>query len=236
MPTLTLKFKDSALGDFELSKGKSLSIGRRQTNDVIIENLAVSGNHAKIDSVGDGFVLVDLQSKNGSFVNEQLVTSHWLQDGDVISIGKHSLIFFYREDEIKPDTQPEKAEKTMVMDTSQYRAMVEKNKPTPPKQIARKRKDCGTLAYLAGGEGKIKLTGKITKIGKDPQADIVVKGFTIGRTSATISRRPDGYFLSYIGGFSKPKVNEKAVRHAVMLNDLDIIDIGATKLQFFEKE
>ena len=62
----------------------------------MIENLAVSGHHAKIDSVGDGFVLIDLQSKNGSFVNEQMINSHWLKDGDVINIGKHSLIFHYK--------------------------------------------------------------------------------------------------------------------------------------------
>ena len=103
MPNLTLKFKDTTLEDYQLQKGNSLTIGRRKNNDVIIENLAVSGHHAKIDSVADGFVLIDLQSKNGCFVNEQLINSHWLKDGDVISIGKHSLAFSYSEDEVMPD-------------------------------------------------------------------------------------------------------------------------------------
>ena len=71
MPILTLKFKNNVIADYQLEKGKSLTIGRRGANDVVIENLAVSGHHAKIDSVGDGFVLTDLQSKNGCFVNEQ---------------------------------------------------------------------------------------------------------------------------------------------------------------------
>ena len=89
MPNLTLTFKNVKLEDYPLQKGRSLTIGRRKNNDVIIENLAVSSHHAKIDSVADGFVLVDLKSKNGSFVNEQLVNTHWLKNGDVINITRH---------------------------------------------------------------------------------------------------------------------------------------------------
>ena len=93
MPNITLKFKDNVIGRYPIGKGNSLTIGRRRDNDIVIDNLAVSGHHAKIDAVGEAYVLVDLQSKNGSFVNEQLVSSHWLKDGDVISVGKHLLVF-----------------------------------------------------------------------------------------------------------------------------------------------
>ena len=86
MPILKLSFKKKTLENFPVRKGYSLTIGRKKNNDIIIENLAVSSYHAKIDSVGDEFVLVDLQSKNGSFVNEKIVSTHWLNDGDVINI------------------------------------------------------------------------------------------------------------------------------------------------------
>ena len=119
MPVLTLKFKNNKISDLPLEKGKSITIGRRSNNDVVIENLAVSGHHAKVDSVGDGFVLTDLQSKNGSFVNEQLVTSHWLKHGDIINIGKHTLVFAYREDESRPQEEAGKMDQTMVMETTQ---------------------------------------------------------------------------------------------------------------------
>ncbi|MGD9121933.1 MAG: FHA domain-containing protein, partial [Desulfobacterales bacterium] len=95
MPKITLKFKDNVLADYHLPPGCSLKIGRRKDNDIVIDNLAVSSHHGKIDSAGDGFVYIDLKSKNGSFINQQLVSSHWLQDGDVIYIGKHSLTFAY---------------------------------------------------------------------------------------------------------------------------------------------
>jgi pSer/pThr/pTyr-binding forkhead associated (FHA) protein len=235
MPNLTLKFKNTTLEDYQLQKGHSLTIGRRQNNDVIIENLAVSGHHAKIDSVTDGFVLVDLKSKNGSFVNEQLVHSHWLQNGDVINIGKHSLVFSYSEDEVMSDEGSDEMEKTMVIDTNQHRSMMKKSNSIIPKRLTkgRRKEIVGILAYLAGGNGKIKLNGKITKLGKHRSSDIVVKGLFVGQTSGTISKRPDGFYLSYVGGFSKPKLNDKAVKQSAILNDLDIIDIGSTKLQFF---
>jgi pSer/pThr/pTyr-binding forkhead associated (FHA) protein len=236
MPILTLKFKDTDIGDYQLQKGLSLTIGRRQNNDVVIENLAVSGHHAKIDSVGDGFVLIDLQSKNGSFVNEKIINTHWLKDGDVINIGKHSLAFNYTEDEQVPDDGSDKIEMTMVMDTSQYRSMVKNNKPETPKPLIREDSigTSGALAFLVGGEGQIKLSGSIIKIGKHPKSDIVIKGMWVGQTSATISKRPDGFYLSYVGGISKPKINDKVIKHSIILNDLDIIDIGATKMQFHD--
>jgi hypothetical protein len=56
----------------------------------------------------------------------------------------------------------------------------------------------------------------------------------VGQTSATISKRPDGFYLSYVGGISKPKINDKVIKHSIILNDLDIIDIGATKMQFHD--
>ena len=89
MPSLKLWLKNKPIREFQLQEGVTVTIGRREDNDVAVEDPAVSGHHAKIDSLGDRFVLTDLQSTNGSFVNEQLVHSHWLNDGDVIDIDGH---------------------------------------------------------------------------------------------------------------------------------------------------
>ena len=128
MPSLKLNFRNKLMADFPLKRGYSLTIGRKKNNDVIIDNLAVSGHHAKVDSVGDSFVLIDLQSKNGSFVNEEQVSSHWLKPGDTVNIGKHSLVFEFSENETLPEGETEEHDRTMMMDTSQYRSMVNKNK------------------------------------------------------------------------------------------------------------
>jgi pSer/pThr/pTyr-binding forkhead associated (FHA) protein len=121
MPTLTLKLKNKPLGEYQLQKGVSLTIGRRKTNDVVIEDPAVSGHHAKIDSLDDRFVLIDLQSKNGSFVNAQLINSHWLKHEDIITIGGYTLIFHYDDDEVQElPGEPDKFDETQGMNTTQH--------------------------------------------------------------------------------------------------------------------
>ena len=263
MPTVTLNHNDKTLGDYHLQTGHSLTIGRKKNNDVVIGDPTVSGYHAKIDSIGEGFVLTDLQSRNGSFINEQLITtSRWLKNGDVINIGEHSLIFqnFGSAKESLEDT--EQLNRTMVIDTIQYRNMRKKSNPTRSINVVRfwsksqkmgvkkkqipeiskpiiteKRKEpTGTLEYLAGGKGKIKLTKKTTFIGKHAKSDIVVKGFWVGKSPVSISKRPDGYYLCYLGGLSKPKVNGTPVKQIILLKDSDVIDIGSTKLQFSSEE
>lgn len=236
MANLILKFKNSIQADFPLERGKSIKIGRRKDNDIVIENLAVSGYHAKIESVGEEFVLIDLQSKNGCFVNEQLVNSHWLKDGDVISIGKHNLEFCGHATACQPEDPNDEIAKTMVMDTSQYRTMIKKSAPNYPSPFKRKKKMVAELTYLAGGEGKIILKNKLIKIGRDDTADIKIKALTLGRFAATISKRSDGYHISYVGGMSRPRVNEESVTQSRLLKDMDIIEIGPAKLQFFLKK
>ncbi|MGD8950773.1 MAG: FHA domain-containing protein [Desulfobacterales bacterium] len=236
MPMLTLKFKKNTIADYPLQKGKSVTIGRRTNNDIVVENLAVSGHHAKIDSIGDGFVLTDLQSKNGCFVNEQLVTSHWLKSGDIINIGKHTLVFSYNDNEVRPEEGDGQVDQTIVMDANLFRNMVS----DPPSQqspaAAENSQPLGVLSFLSGGDGEITLTKKLTKIGKDPSADIVVSGLGVGHTAATISMRPNGFHLSHVSGLFKAKVNGEAVKDTIQLKEFDIIELGSTKLQFFTKD
>lgn len=236
MPILTLKFKKDAakIKEYRIEKGQSLTIGRLDNNDIVIENLAVSGHHAKVDSVDETFLLTDLKSKNGTFVNEQLVNSHWLKNGDVVTIGKHMLIFAYASDEAQPESESASMNQTMVMDTGKYRAMLAKSATSAAAQ-PESTEPQGVLTYLSGGEGEIELTKKLTKIGKNPSSDIVVSGLTVGQTAATISKRPDGYYLSYVGGMSKPKVNNTAVKESVGLKQFDVIEIGSAKMQLVHK-
>lgn len=238
MPTLILKFKDNVISEYLLEKGKSLNIGRREDNNVIIDNLAVSGHHAKVDSVGDGFLLTDLQSKNGSFVNEQFVASHWLKHGDVITIGKHNLVFKYKEGEAKPETAgPEDMDQTMVMDTSSYKSMLAKSAPASAAPAAKpqEKEPIGVLSFVSGSEGEVEISKKLFKIGKASTNDIVVSGFMVGQVAATISKRPGGYFISYEGSGSKPKVNGNSVNESVQLKEFDVIEIGSVKMHFLIK-
>ena len=235
MPTLTLKFKSNVIAEHVIEKGQSLTIGRRENNNVAIENLAVSGHHAKIDSVGDGYLLTDLKSKNGTFVNDQQATSHWLKDGDVLTVGKHTLVFHDEAGAAAGVKPTGSMDQTMVMDTEKYRDMMAKSTQQDATGAMSASPDA-VLSYLAGGEGEFELKKKLIKIGKDTTSDIVAGGLLIGQTSATISRRPNGYFLSYVSGISKPKLNDAAVKESAKLNEFDIIEIGSVKLQFVYKK
>jgi pSer/pThr/pTyr-binding forkhead associated (FHA) protein len=93
MPVISVKFKGKKIEEHSLVRGLGCNIGRKKENDIVIDNLAVSGFHAQIDSVSNTFVLRDLESTNGTFVNDEKITMHNLKHNDSILIGKHKLIF-----------------------------------------------------------------------------------------------------------------------------------------------
>jgi len=238
MPVIILKFKDNVLKKYHIDKKMSLSIGRRTANDIVIDNLGVSGQHAKIESVADYFVIADMQSKNGTFVNDTQIKSHHLQNGDKIYIGKHELIFEDIEIEKTVEIDEEvSADDTMVLDTMQYRDMMKGPETEDhPASIPQPESDLGVLTFLTGGnQGNYELNKKLVKIGKDASSDIVAGGFLTGGTSATISKRPNGYTLGYVSGISKPKVNKQSVKDTVELKEFDMIEIGSLKMQFVYK-
>ena len=157
----------------------------------------------------------------------------------MINIGKHTLVFSYQEGEDRPPEEEGKMDQTMVMDTPQHRNMVAKSAPAAldlkhPSQSATQLN--GVLAYLSGGEGEVVLSKKLMKLGKDSASDIVVSGFGVGQTAATISMRPNGFYISHVGGLSKTKLNGDAVKDSVLLKEFDVIELGSIKMQFFTKD
>ena len=239
MPTIELCFKEKIIQKYIIGAGDTLLIGRNKVNDIVIDNLAVSAQHAKIISDGNGFFIVDLQSENGTFVNDQLVKSFWLNDGDTITIGKHNLKFSNPRNIKQPKKQPYAITKTMQMDTKKFRELIKKNiqkdaykqKPNEDKVI-NQRNAVGILSYLSANKEHFRLNDKLTKIGKDPNCDIPIKGFAVGKTAAVINKLPEGWYITYVGGFAKPRVNNKILKTSTKLNNLDVIAIGSTTLQF----
>ena len=234
MPRLILKFKDKLIGEFPITKTKKLTIGRLKTNDVVIENLSVSGNHAKIIHHEKGFVLVDLKSKNGTFVNKRQVRAYLLKHKDIITIGKHTLIYDDLRDvkgeasisipESPQSLQWISSDKTMFMDTGQQKHVLGEEVPKPVKKTP-----AAVVNYLSGGAGEIVLDKSVVTIGKNADSDIVVGGnysFFMGRTAATIIKTDNNYELRYVGGFTKPKVNKNIIKNYIILHNEDIIEIG----------
>jgi pSer/pThr/pTyr-binding forkhead associated (FHA) protein len=244
MGRLILMFKDKVIDIYPLSSGEAITIGRRHDNRIVIENLAVSGRHARIDIDGDTVTLADLQSKNGTFVNGRQVSEYALQHKDTIVIGKHNLVFDLH-DEVEVDVPDESARasedgpsamsdaKTMFLDTPHGRQLRgEEAPPPPPPEPVYAEKD--NLLFLAGGEGEVSLAKPAITIGKNSDADILVSGFwgfLAGRPAATISKQAGDYFLRFSGGLIKPRRNGSGVKGTVKLNHEDVLEVGPVKVR-----
>jgi len=92
MLKIELKFRDKVLKHLETDKSK-ITIGRGMKNDIQIDNLGVSKEHAEILRHSGHYTIEDLKSTNGTFLNEKQITKAKLNPNDIVTIGKHTLEF-----------------------------------------------------------------------------------------------------------------------------------------------
>ena len=240
MVRLLVKFKDRTIREFTLDRIDALSIGRNPSHHLVIDNYAVSGNHAVIFKEGNRYILKDTNSKNGTFLNGLSINQADLKNGDIITIGKHTLVFLDRG---RPRPRPQQGglktsslpgdpgpDHTMFMDTERYRRMLAESGDIPEIPVTP-----AYVAFLAGGTGRLDLTKSLVTIGRTHRCDIVMEGifaFLAGDPAAVISKTPQHHYISGISGWIKPKVNGATIRGPVRLKDMDIIKIGPVILQY----
>lgn len=235
MARVILVFNKKVIKEYPFTK-ESLTIGRTEGNDIVIDNLAVSGLHARIDKTGDVYVLTDLQSTNGTFVNDKNITSHKLQHKDKILIGKH-LLFFAMSQQEQAKAKEAELDRTMILDTAKHKELLEKQAREKGVDEVVKKEKIGVISFIDGsGQDEIKLSKKLTKIGKAETSEIRLGGMFMPPTAATISLRPDGYAITATGGRTKVKVNNETIEDSHFLNDFDTIEIGSYKFQFYTQD
>lgn len=247
MAKLILSMDNLVLKEIPLSKERT-TIGRKAQNDIQIDNLAISGEHAVIVTILNDSFLEDLNSTNGTFVNGQQIKKHFLQNNDVIELGKYRLK--YVNEAVHHAAQAD-FEKTMVLRPDMLRkaaehatgktadaapaAMAPPVNLAPPVQPAAHAQDApaaegqplcalGAIQVLNGSNaGKtLDLVKSLTTLGKP------------GVQVAVIARRPHGYFLTHVEGARLPTVNGVAVdTQAHELNDHDVIELAGVKMEFF---
>jgi len=110
---LVLRLDGQDIEEFVLDKD-FISIGRTPNNDITISNLAVSIHHASVNKTPGGAEIVDMKSGNGTFVNDKKITRKDLEDGDIIGIGKHQILFFAQSAFTAPGSD-EQSEATVMM-------------------------------------------------------------------------------------------------------------------------
>jgi len=240
MSKVMLKFKEAVLKEIPLDKD-TVTIGRNPGNDINIDNLAISGFHAKLINRGGRFFIEDLNSTNGTFVNGKRISECALNNNDDIVIGKHSLIFISPQAVEEDKTETLKIKKpamgeTIIIDPKKHKAMIEEARAAGQSGPGEK---LGGFTIIEGNTDKreYELTGRLTTIGKSDTAGIKLKGLFAPKVAALINRTKSGYFISPSDESGKKlKVNGAAVEGRHELKDGDIVDVANIKMQFYVKE
>lgn len=231
MARVIVVFNKKVINQYPFSKD-TMTMGRDAANDIVIDNLAVSAYHARIDKTGDSYILTDLQSTNGTFANNKKISSHLLQHKDKITIGKHILFFaMSKEEQVK--AQDKDFDRTVVLDTAQQKELSEKQAP----HLSPSQGKIGVISFINGsGQDDMQITKKLTKIGKAKTSEIRLGGLLMPPTAATISRRPNGYAITAITKKTKVKINNEEIKESYYLKDFDTIEIGSYKFQFYNQD
>ena len=247
MAKVILKFDATVKKEIPLVKA-TLSIGRTPDNDVVIDNPAVSGHHARILVDGDHFQVEDMNSLNGTFVNSQRIRKSPLKDGDEILVGKHTLVFQGGGSlpQIPPAadgerTQPLKplSEQTVVLDTKARREFLAKATSVATEGVSPSAQEkIGCLTVIAGKSPQPEyiLTSKLSVIGKSEMASVKIKGWFAPKVAAVINRKPGGYSIAPSDKIGATKVNSQPLTASRELQEGDVIEVSRVKLQFYFRE
>jgi hypothetical protein len=241
MSRLVLKFQGAVLKEVPLGT-RPVTIGRAPDNDIPIDNLAVSNYHARVYVEAGSLVVEDLNSLNGSFLNDIRVERAMLKDGDAILIGKHHIYVDQAHDAALPVDAERKApvprvNETMVLDTRERREMFEQAMSAGERsQLSPDRMLVPTLTVLHGrtDQKEYRLIGKLTVIGRSKMATVRLRGWFAPNIAAQINRHDDGYYLGR--GDQAPKINGIAIGRLTKLNDGDLIEVGRVRLSFLYRD
>lgn len=241
MPKLSLMFENKLVQEVPVGT-RPISIGRAPDNDLAVDNLAVSNHHARVYVEGGRLVVEDLDSLNGTFVNDLRIERATLHDGDSIWIGKHHIKVDASHDAPWPVDSGRKAaapriNETMVLDTKQRRDMLQQAAALGERtQFASGRMKVPTLVVLNGktDQKEYMLTNRLTVIGKSALATVRLKGWFKPEMAAQINQHDDGF---YVGPGDKiPTVNGLAISGPVKLNDGDLIEVCGVRMNFIFRE
>lgn len=244
MPKLILSMDGLVLKEIVLDKERT-SIGRKPNNDIQIDNLAISGQHAVITRILDDAFLEDQNSTNGTYVNGQPVKKHVLHNNDVIELGKYRLK--YLVDVSQPGLSASEMVETAALKPFEMPPTATDATPPGPRPAAGegalRTQVLGADALERFGQTAVPVAGRAGVLqvlnGANAGRELeLVKSLTTlgkpGRQVAVITRRPQGYYITHVEGAAFPTVNGQALdAQAHLLNDHDIVDIAGVKMEFF---
>ena len=208
MPKLIISVDGVVVKEAQLTKDRT-TLGRRPYNDIVIDHLAVSGEHAVIALEKGAFVLQDRNSTNGTYVNGARVTTHALADKDRIEIGRHRIVYRAQDD------APAAA---AAARQTQPGVHFQESRPAPSKGGPRGR---GRHGSATGRE--MPLIKEATTIGKP------------GVAVASITQKAQGFELALVEGSYVPTVNGVPLdKGPIMLRNHDRIELAGIRMEFID--
>ncbi len=265
MPKLTLKFEDKVIKEVAIGT-QPVIVGRSPDTDIQIDNLAVSTNHAKVFVEEGRLVVEDMNSLNGTFVNNQKIQRTVLKTGDSIQIGKHHLVVddSWEAGSAPVPDQPKKmvapkVQETMVLDSKKRLEMLQQaaaaagvkipgapagsapaaaGAATVPAAAPPARARLGTLIVMSGStdQREYLLSGKLTVIGKSDMATVKITGFNWFKPKIAAQVNKRDDGYYLTKGDKVPTVNGLPIQGAAKLNDGDLIEVAGLKLNFVYKD
>ncbi len=218
MPKMIVSIDGVVIKEVQLTKDRT-TLGRRPYNDIVIDNLAVSGEHAVLQLTGNEVHLEDLNSTNGTYINGKAVKKQLLQNNDTVEIGKYKIKYI---NEVPGAT----FEKTMIMKAGMVPPPVAKPAGAPV-----------AAAADAGGEvkGAIKVMSGAAAGREVPLVKVVTTIGKPGVAVAAITKRPHGFVVAHVEGGNKPMLNGAAVgQEPVTLKNGDMLELAGTQMQFVQ--
>jgi predicted component of type VI protein secretion system len=232
MARMILTYGDKALSNHKIDPGSEVIIGRDPGCQIVIDHPSVSGQHVRVKQDDQGLSLTDLGSTNGTFVNDDKIINCQLTHQDWIHIGKHVLIVDLYETLSLEATVHMLSAGLSGSSEAQDTMMLEIESGKRNSSWA----SLDYLNFLSGDQPDLELSHKPVTIGKNKDADIIISGFWslfAGQPSATINKQDGEYYLDYVAGFIKPKLNGMTIIEPARINHNDVIRIGPIRMQLY---
>jgi pSer/pThr/pTyr-binding forkhead associated (FHA) protein len=212
MPKMIVSIDGVVIKEVQLTKDRT-TLGRRPYNDIVIDNLAVSGEHAVIQLAGNEVSLEDLNSTNGTYINGKAVKKQQLANNDTIEIGKYKIKYVNEQQEAG-------FERTMVIKAGSAGLAAAPTAAAPAAAAPAGNAAIKVLSGAAAGR-EVPLVKVVTTIGKP------------GVAVAAITKRPHGFVVAHVEGTSKPTLNGSPIgAEPVTLKDGDVLELAGTQMQF----
>lgn len=239
MPKLSLQFGASVLKEYSVH-AQEVTIGRAPQSSIVIDNPAVSYNHARIFWQDGVYHVQDLGSLNGTFLNGNRITQAPLSFGDTIAVGKHTIRFLQdRPGEgaaevaaALPRPGAAKLDGTMILDTKLRREVQQRMAAAGAAAQAPEAKKVGKLTVLQGKTTakEYVLASGTSIVGKSEGAAVRLKGWFAPKVAAIINKQAENYFVSPMA--KKAFVNGQPVTGRQELKDGDVLTLGRVHMQF----